>query len=321
MLTALYGPQATLAVTLKMATIAPEGSNWMQVIREGAEEVKEKTKGRVKFKFYPGGVMGNYLSVLKKIRIGQLHGGAFVAGDLAHIYPDVQIYSLPFLFDSYEDVDYVRSRMDQTIIDGLEQHGFVAAGISEGGFVYPMSDKPVRGPADLSGRKVWLPEGDVFGETIFKAAGIAPVSLPISDVYTGLQTGLIDSLGSTPAGAIAFQWHTRMKYLTDSAMMYLLALFVVDKNSFAGLTPADQQVVRDVIGEKFSLLDEINRRDNEQAKAALVKQGIEIIELSDDELGAWKDVAEKSIARLRARGAFTEQAYETVRSYLDAAAQ
>ncbi|MBW2100225.1 MAG: TRAP transporter substrate-binding protein DctP, partial [Deltaproteobacteria bacterium] len=76
------------AVVFKIATLSPDGSFWMQKMREGAEEVAQKTNNRVRFKFYPGGVMGDDKVVLRKIRIGQLHGGAVVSGSLSDYFPD-----------------------------------------------------------------------------------------------------------------------------------------------------------------------------------------------------------------------------------------
>ncbi len=97
-----------LGVVLKIATLSPEGSECMQKMREGAKEIALKTDNRVKFKFYPGGIMGSEKAVLRKIRVGQLHGGAITAGSLAHIYPELRLYFLPMIFKSFEEVDYVR---------------------------------------------------------------------------------------------------------------------------------------------------------------------------------------------------------------------
>jgi len=100
------------AVTLKIATLAPDGTSWMKQMRKGAKEISERTDGRVKIKIYPGGVMGNTNTVLQKMRIGQLHGAAFTGSSLSQVYPDAQLYSLPMVFRSYEEVEYVRQRMD-----------------------------------------------------------------------------------------------------------------------------------------------------------------------------------------------------------------
>ena len=106
-------------VVLKIATLAPEGQTWMNMMHAAADEVARKTDGRVKFKFYPGGGMGDTKAVLRKIRIGQLQGGLVTSGSLSKFYPDNQIYNLPITFNSFDEVDFVRGHMDQLIIDGL----------------------------------------------------------------------------------------------------------------------------------------------------------------------------------------------------------
>ena len=100
------------AATFKIATVSPDGSMWMRMLRRGAEEVSSRTEGRVAFKFYPGGVMGDDKAVLRKIRSGQLHGAVLTAGGLNQVYPDIQLYTLPMVFNDYEEVDFVRSSME-----------------------------------------------------------------------------------------------------------------------------------------------------------------------------------------------------------------
>ncbi len=191
------------AVVLKIATLSPDGSSWMQKMREGAEKVATATEKRVQFKFYPGGVMGNDQAVLRKIRIGQLQGGAFTGGALADHYADAQIYAMPLKFRSLEEVDYVRRKMDPVIQEGMEKSGFVTFGLADGGgFAYIISNQPVETIASLQPLKVWIPAHDSMILEAMKGFGIDPISLPIADVRTGLQTGLIDTAATTPYGAI-----------------------------------------------------------------------------------------------------------------------
>jgi len=185
---------------LKIASMAPDGTLWMKELNKAGDEIEERTDGRVSFRFYPGGTMGTDSAVLRKIRIGQLHGGVVLAGGLADIEPDLEIYSLPLLFRSNGEVDYVRERMDQILIDRLEKKGFVAFGFTETGFTYLMSAKPTRTFDDLKGRKAWMMQDDPVSLAIVEAAGLSPVPLPISDVLTGLQTGLIDTVAVPPVG-------------------------------------------------------------------------------------------------------------------------
>ncbi len=182
------------AQTLKIATIAPEGSTWMTNMRKGAGEIETLTKGRVKFKFYGGGVQGNEKQVQRKMRIGQLHGGAFTASGLSAFQKDSNLYALPMLFESMEEVRYVRDRLDATLRQRLEEAGYVTFGFAGGGFAYLMSNEATRSLDDMSGQKTWVPEGDEIAFSALRALGIAPVSMPMTDVLTGLQTDLLDSV-------------------------------------------------------------------------------------------------------------------------------
>ena len=304
------------ARTFKIATIAPDGTTWMKKIREGANLIQEKTQGRVKFKFYTGGVMGSDKSMLKKMRIGQLHGGAFTGGGLAEIYPDIQIYSLPFIFQTIDEVDYVRNKMDEMISAGLHNKGIKVLGISEGGFAYFMSRTPVRRVEELSTLKNWLPEGDTISQTIYETVGISPIQLPLSDVYTGLQTGLIDTIGSNTTGAIAFQWHTKVKYVTDIPLIFLVGAFVLDEKAFSKINAKDKKIVTDTMAQVFKELDAINRKDNENAREALKQQGIEFLSLTKQEEIRWGKLADTTIQSMKQKGLYTEKMYNVLTSML-----
>lgn len=304
------------ALVLKIATVSPDGAMWMEKMREGAAEIEKRTQGRVKFKFYPGGVMGNDQSVLRKMRFGQLQGGAFTAGSLAEIYPDIQIYALPFLFKSQQEVDYVRKNMDALLMKGLEAHGLIGFGFAGGGFAYTMSTAPHKTIQDFKQHKVWVPSGDIIGRTAMKAAGVAPIPLPISDVLTGLQTGMVDTVAISPVGAIAFQWYTKLTYFSDEPISYIYALLAIDKKAFNKIKPADQQIVREVMSRVYEEIDRQNRLDNDKAREALQKQGVRFTRFSPKLLAEWQGYAEQAIDQLGAEGAFTGDMLNTLQSYL-----
>ena len=308
---------AVSASTLKIATLAPDGTDWMKQMRAGAAQIEQRTNGRVQFKFYPGGIMGNDKTVRRKIRIGQLQGGALTGGIFADVYPDSQLYSLPMIFNDYPETDYVRAHMDKQLIDGLEQGGFVTFGLSEGGFAYLMSKEPIRNLGDLKSRKVWVPEGDLVTRTVFENMGVTPIPLPVADVYTGLQTGLIDTVGISPIGAIAFQWHTQVKYVVDTPLMYIFGLMAVDRSAFNRLQPQDRKVVREVMGQVFSDLNKQNRIANKNAKQALHKQGLEFVELSAPDMAQLRKSVAAARQRLNGQGLYSKGAYKAMLQYRD----
>ena len=312
----MFSGQVVMAVTLKLATIAPEGSVWMKEMRRGAEEIKKRTAGRVVIKFFGGGVMGNEKSVLRKIRIGQLHGGAFTAGGLSGIYPDLRLYGLPLIFRSFEEVDYVRSRMDGELLSGLEKAGFVSFGFGEGGFALLMSNIPIRSLDDVKGKKVWIPRDDLVSEVGMRILGLSPITLPITDVLTGLQTGLLDIVATSPVGAIAFQWHVKVKYLTETPLAYLFATLAVDKRAFSRLRPEDQAVMKEVMGGIYDYFNQQSRKDNEAAFDALVKHGLQTVSPSADEVALWRSKADNVVQKLKADKAFDADLYEQLKGHL-----
>jgi TRAP-type C4-dicarboxylate transport system substrate-binding protein len=304
-------------VRLKIATMAPEGTLWMKGIREAADEVAERTDGRVSFRFYPGGTMGSDSAVLRKIRIGQLQGGVVLAGSLSDIDPDFEIYSLPLLFRSYGEVDFVRSRMDEILMKKLEAQGFIAFGFTETGFTYLLSAEPTRTFDDLKGRKTWMMQDDPVSRAIVEAAGLSPVPLPISDVLTGLQTGLIDTVAAPPVGAIALQWFTKAKYLTDLPITYVCGATVVSAEAFNRIEPDDQKTVREVLGRKIRTLDETSRDDNQEARQALIEQGVVFVHPTDETRTKWEEIAASATERLVAEQGYDPAVIDMIENLVD----
>ncbi len=304
----------TLAATLKIATVVPNGSSWMKEMKAAAKEVKQKTDGRVKIKYYPGGVMGSDKTVLRKMRSGQLHGGAISAGALAHIYNGVQLYSLPFTFNNLDEVRHIRKDFDPIIAKGLANKGFQLLGLSEGGFAYLMSNKAITSAADIQGQKVWVPEGDLIGNEIFTVAGIKPIASPISNVYTGLQTGLLDTVTINPAGAIALQWHTKVSHLSDEPLLLIMGMLVVDQKAFKKIKADDQAIVKQVVAAAFKRLDSQNEKGNIGARDALQKNGVIFNKPSGIEL---RKIAKQALENLKAVDAYPAETYQKLQQALE----
>ena len=309
-------PTAGWATQLKIATIAPEGSFWMQEARKGAEEIAERTSGRVSLRFYPGGTMGDEQAVLRKMRIGQLHGGVILSGSLANSAPNLEIYNLPLLFRSYAEVDHVREQFDPLLLAQVEDAGYVSFGLIEGGFAYLMSTFQATSLKDLKGKKAWLPEGDIIAQAILEQSGLAAVPLPLSDVLTGLQTGLIDTIAGPPVGAVALQWFTKAQYLVEIPVMYTYGTVVFSRRAMARLSDADAAVVQEVMTDVTATLDQRTREDNRKALEALEAQGVRISEVSQQMQGEWEEVAGKARQQLLERLKINRQLLEQIESAL-----
>ena len=302
---------------LKIATLSPEGSVWMQKMQAGADEIHRKTSNRVRFKFFGGGIMGNDKAVLRKIRIGQLHGGAVTAGSLSHLYGDSIIYGLPMKFKSLQEVDRVRKTMDAILMAGFEEKGFVTFGLAEGGFAYLMSNNPIRTTDDLRTQKVWIPGNDLITAEVLKRIGINPIPLPMADVLTSLQTGLVDTVPAPPIAAIIFQWHTRVRYLTKIPLSYAYGLLAVDRKAFARVSEADQQIVRSIMEGVFKDIDQLNRNEHVAAMKVLRKNGIEFVDPTVEAADEWRAAGMEVTQKLLETGHISRQALEKLDSLLN----
>jgi TRAP-type C4-dicarboxylate transport system substrate-binding protein len=289
------------AQTIKLATLAPEGSSWMNAMRAGAAEISERTQGRVKLKFYGGGVQGNDNQVLRKMRIGQLHGGAFTSNALIAFQKDAGIYGMPMLFNNPEEVRFVRDHMDARLRELLEQAGYVNFGFASGGFAYIMSNRPIEQLEDMQGLKVWVPDGDRISYEAARALGISPVTMPLTDVLTGLQTELIDTIMSPPAAAIILQWNTGLSYITKVPLAYIFAMMVIDKKYFDRLQDADQAIVREVMERVYIGFEQQGNEDNEKAYQALLGDGMKSVTPNRDQVREWHIAIQDSNHKLAAQ--------------------
>lgn len=313
----LFSSLPAMAATLKIATVTPEGSQWMNVMRASAKEIKQRTDGRVLIKYYGGGVKGDDAKVLGQIRIRQLHGGAFTPSALASQYLDLNLYGMPLVFDSEEEAAYVRSRMDARLQHGLEDAGFVNFGFATSGFANIMSSTPIKTLADLKGKRVWVPEGDSISYKSMQSLSLNPVTLPLTDVLTGLQTGLIDIVAIPPIVALVLQWHTKVKYVTQVPLVYSFGFMAIDKKAFEKIGAEDQAIVREVMAATYRRFDKVNLVDNQGAFNALVKSGIEVVKFDDEEFFKVRELLLASNLKLGAEGAFTLDLYEEMLHHID----
>ena len=303
------------ATDIKIATIAPNQSTWMIDMRAAGAAIKERTDGRVNLKFYSGGVQGASPKVMQKIKIGQLHGGMFSPVDFTKLYSNINIYGLPLVFESWEEMRYVREQMDAELAAGFAELNFVTFGFV-GSFAMILSNEPVRNQADMRGKKVWLPEGDQITFEALKKLNLSPVSLPVTDVLTGLQTGLLDMAAIPPEIAVALQWHTRVKYFTNMPLLYAMSFLAIDKRTMGRLSADDQAVMIEVLSETYAKMDAQSSIESLDATEALVDIGIKKVDPDDGELDDLLATMSQTNMAMAQKGLLPLALFETMQGHI-----
>jgi TRAP-type C4-dicarboxylate transport system substrate-binding protein len=251
------------------------------------------------------------------MRTGQLHGGVFSGGEMAVFQKDANLYALPLTFNDDAEVRYVRERMDEELMKRIEDAGYATFGFAAGGFAFLMSNQALSSLDDFKGQKVWTPEGDEVAFAAFKSLGIAPVMMPTTDVLTGLQTDLLDSIAVPPVAAIVFQWHTRLKYVTDLPVAFVYGALIIDKKAFTRMSEADQSVVREIFNRIYRGFDKGGVEDNQEALSALVDSGLEMVEPDAGQVGMWRKKVRAALQQEASRGTFDQALYDQMRKILN----
>jgi TRAP-type C4-dicarboxylate transport system substrate-binding protein len=309
----LATPVFAQAQVVKIATLAPDGSAWMKELRAAAAEIKAGTQGRVEVKYYPGGVMGNDAVVLRKMRLGQLQGGVLTSSELSAVYLDAPIYSLPFLFSDWDQVQKARAVADPLLAKGFEARGLHMLGATGVGFAYVMSTHPVHSRAEMIKSKLWIPQNDAIADATFRMGGVSPIPLPLGDVFTSLQTGLVDTVANTPSGAVALQWHGKLRYLVDLPLSYVVGYMVVDQKAWQKIPPADQAIVGKAFAAAGARMDANIKRDDASALAAMQKQGLKVISMDAAETARWRDIGAKVTHQMELDKSISPELLATVR--------
>ncbi len=315
----VFGQASAQEYTIKFATIATEGSTWMNVLREYDAAIRKESGGRMGFKIYAGGVQGEDKDVMSKIRLGQLQSAGVTGVGLGEVSPKLRILDAPFLFKNYQEVDYFHSLFDQEFDQDIRQRGYVLLGWAEVGFVYVFTNTPVRSVADMNGVKMWMWEGDVIAEAAFRALGISPIPLSVTDVLTSLQTGLINGAYTSPLAALVLSWNTRVKYMMGVPLADAAGGVVISKKKFDTLPPDCQEILLRN-GKKY--LGDLTRKSREENAAAIVtmkKNGLQVIDITSEktirEFEATGKAARQSLVGKLYDQSFLDRVEKTIADY------
>ncbi|EAR11193.1 TRAP transporter substrate-binding protein DctP [Reinekea blandensis] len=259
----------TLAeTTLKISTLYPPGSAAVTSLQSAAESIRQQTNGNVVLKVYPGGVMGDDSTVMRKMRIGQLHGALLSGTGLDLITDDLKDLSKPFQFDRIEQVYEARQTLDTDFRQRLAEEGWTAFGPLDGGFSYLMSKRPLSDLEAVRNTRLWLPNTRDI-QKMADSLNVDYLVMNIGDVLTGLDTGAIDSLIAPPSAAFTLNWHSRFDYITQTPVLYTWGMLVMPDRVFRPLSDAERETVVSALTQWSDELDQRLRADNQKARQAI----------------------------------------------------
>ena len=270
-------PAAADNIELRIASLAPAGSKWMQVLEKTAVEIDKDTTSRVKLKYYPGGEQGDEKDFVRKIKAGQLDGAAVTATGLGMIDESIRVLELPMMFTDTPEFDYVADKMWPYFQKKFEAKGFKLNDRGEVGWIHFLSKNPVDSMAALKGQKVWMWADDQLVGTMFKKLGVSGVPLGVPEVDAGLTSGRINACYGSPLASVALQWYSKVKYMTSMPMSYSLGATVLSLDTLKKINEEDSKTMNKLLKAQGKKLRAAIRSENESAKKTMVRKGVTVV--------------------------------------------
>lgn len=286
-------------LVIKMATLAPQGSEWYQVLQEMGAEWQKVSNGKVAFRLYPGGVAGDDTDVVRKMRLGTLNAGLLSGSGLSDVDRSVLAIQVPMAYANYGELDCVREQVSPQIEKQLEAKGFVLLGWTDAGWAYFFTKTPVRTPDDMKKLKMFVWAGDDQYVELWKKAGFNPVPLPSTEISTALQTGLVNAVTSMVQGVVLLQWYKHTKYMSDLKWGVLLAGVVLSKSAWEKI-PADvRPAIKEAARKACKRLSEFSRESEPKDIEILKQQGIEVVHVEGEALEQWRQLVAGVLTQVR----------------------
>jgi TRAP-type C4-dicarboxylate transport system substrate-binding protein len=278
-------------VTIKLGTLAPNGSTWHNLLKEMGERWAEASGGKVKLRIYAGGTQGNEGDMVRKMAVGQLQAAAITNVGMHDVAKEPQALSAPGMIESEAEFAAVFPQVEPQLTKLLDAKGYVPLHWSQVGFIRMFCTKPYRTPAEIADAKMFAWDGDPASVEAWKAAGFRPVVLSSTDVVPSLQTGMINCLANVPLYLLTARLFERANHMIDVPWGYLVGGTLVRKETWEKV-PADLRPKLLAISRELGArVDAEVKKLNDDAIQAMKKQGLEVVAV---EPGPWRAAAEKA---------------------------
>ena len=285
---------------LRIASLVPKNSLYHQQLLELGEAWRAAQGGGAKFVVFTDGSQGGEAELARRMRIGQLQGALLSVVGLREIEPSISaLQSLPLLFKSWDEVDYVREKMRPAMEKKFLDKGFVVLGWGDAGWVRFFSKTAAFRPDDFKGMKFFAWGSEPEQQAIMKSLGYTPVPLETADILPAIQTGMISVVPSTPYFALASQIYETAPHMLEINWAPIVGALVVTRKSWDEMAPAAQTVLR-AAGEKAgTAMRSQARKEVDEAVAAMKKRGLVVNRPNPEQLREWQELADKLYPRIR----------------------
>jgi TRAP-type C4-dicarboxylate transport system substrate-binding protein len=276
-------------MTIKLGTLAPEGSSWDLITKDMGQEWQA---AGVKLQVYPGGVLGDEPDIVSKMRIGQIQAGILTVVGLATIDKAVQALSIPLLYRSDAESDYVRAKLQPILEKRLLAKGFKVLNWGEAGWVYFFAKEPVLTPEELKKMKFFVWGDDTDTMNIWKSAGYSPVPLAATDILPNLQTGLINSFDTTPLSALSFQWFALAPHMTNVKWAPLVGATIITTKAWDEIPDSAKPAILKAAATAGKRFRTEIRAGNEKAIKVMESKGLTVHDVDEATYQKWEKVFE-----------------------------
>jgi TRAP-type C4-dicarboxylate transport system substrate-binding protein len=298
-LLAAAGTLAAQTTVVRLGTLVPKDSVWYELLVKMGEDWKKASGGKIKLDIYPGGEQGDEPEMLQKIRIKKLQAVAISGAGLSSISSYVAGLQVPLLLDSYEELDYVRDKLSARLEADIAKRGFVVLNWGDAGWVHFFTKRPATRPDDIRAMKLCTLQGDATSFAIYQQVGFHPVALASTDIFTGLQTGLVDAIQGPPLFVLTNQWFSAAKYMLDIKFLQLVGATIITKEVWDRFPPALQKQFMDSgRAAGVGLRQEI--RKAEAGSIPMMQQfGLHVVHADAAAVAEWRKLADSIYPKMR----------------------
>lgn len=277
---------------LRVATLAPSGSPLVEAYEELDQRLREQTQGRVGLRVYAGGSAGDERTVVRKMRDGQLDGAVLTTTGIGMISPRVLVLEAPGIITEYRQLDTVLRRMRRTFDRLVADEGFKVVGWGDAGRLRLFSNQEITRPAQLRTARPWVWRDSPHMVAFMRAVGANGVPLGVPEVYPGLQTRMIDTVLGSAMVAIGFQWHSRLRYMSDQASGVLVGALVIKQSALDALPEEGREMITGNARATERVFRRAGRRLERQAERAL-RRRMQVVD-AEAHRAEWQAVADQT---------------------------